>query len=117
MKNEELYVKVMDRFKEFMEEDKEFEVVKQGEKYIVVFYDGIGFYAKYMEDPEQLFETLLQEWDDSFEEQLDVELHEMSEEKREEFNKEKESYLAFFKKAFGKEFAGKIRRQKSALSY
>ena len=30
MKNEELYVKVMDRFKEFMEEDKEFEVVKQG---------------------------------------------------------------------------------------
>ena len=117
MKNEELYVKVMDRFKEFMEEDKEFEVVKQGEKYIVVFYDGIGFYAKYMEDPEQLFETLLQEGDDSFEEQLDVELHEMSGEKREEFNKEKESYLAFFKKAFGKEFAGKIRRQKSALSY
>ena len=41
----------------------------------------------------------------------------MSGEKREEFNKEKESYLAFFKKAFGKEFAGKIRRQKSALSY
>lgn len=117
MQNRELYLKVIEKFKAFIETDKEFKVIEQEGKYIVIFYDGIGYYAKYMEDPEQLFETLLQEWADSFEEQMDIELCDMNEINKKEFNEIRNSYLSFFKEIFGKEFAERMRRQRIAYSY